>query len=205
MKHRTDPRPNDPRPKDPKPDDPRPSDTRRDELLVVRCQLGEIQAFDELVACWHPRLWGYVRRLAPEHGIAEELIQEVWVRILRGLPRLRDGGRLAPWMHRIARNVVMDRLRDRYAAPPDAAVDPDQVEVESTLSAVDLDGRDLRRGLSSLPLIEREVLTLFYLQELRLSEVSEILGIPVGTVKSRLFRARGLLRKTLETLPEGVS
>ncbi len=181
------------------------NNTMSDELLVVRCQLGEPLAFDELVERWHPRLWGYVRHLAPDRGVAEEVIQEVWLRILRGMPGLRDGSRLVPWMHRIARNITMDRLRDGYAAPQTVDLDPDQVEVQSPLTAVDVDRGALQRGLLSLPLIEREVLTLFYLQELRLSEVAEILSIPTGTVKSRLFRARGLLRKTLGTLPEGVS
>ncbi|MEM7585136.1 MAG: sigma-70 family RNA polymerase sigma factor [Acidobacteriota bacterium] len=179
-------------------------DTTEDRLLVVRCQLGEIAAFDELVERWHPRLAGYVRGLVAEPGVAEELIQEVWLRILRGLPGLRDAARLAPWMHRIARNVVMDRLRAVYAAPQASDQDLDQIEGQAPLSSVDVDRGALRRGLSSLPLIEREVLTLFYLQELRMSEVAEILSIPVGTVKSRLFRARGLLRKALEAQPEGV-
>jgi RNA polymerase sigma factor (sigma-70 family) len=98
----------------------------------------------------------------------------------------------------IARRVLMDRLRVRYAAP--AFDDVDLGEIADI--AVDDDRAGdlalLEAGLARLPVLEREVLVLFYLQELSLNEIAEVMGIPVGTVKSRLFRARRLLRGQLE-------
>lgn len=174
------------------------SRSRQDEWLAIRCQLGEPEAFDEQIDRWQGPLWTYVRRLAGEDEAGREVLQDAWVRILRGFPRLRDGSRLRPWLFGIARRALMDRLRVRYAAPTEV----EETEVRET--AVEPPSRDreedlraLERGLGRLPLAEREVLTLFYLEELSLAEVAETLQLPVGTVKSRLFRARQALRREL--------
>src|SRR3954454_6599749 len=84
------------------------------ELLAVRCQLGEMAAFDELVARWHAPLWQYVRRMADRDELADEMIQETWLRLLRGIARLQDPKKLVPWMFGIARHVMVDRLRQKY-------------------------------------------------------------------------------------------
>lgn len=84
----------------------------------------------------------------------------------------------------------MDRLRAQYgrrdddADLPDIAAEPDDLAL----------GVDVERGLAALPLIEREVLTLFHIEQFTLADIAQALGVPVGTVKSRLFRARALLR-----------
>ena len=121
---------------------PRRREENLNKWLVVRCQLGEAAAFDELVEGWHGRLWSYVRRLCDDDERAEEALQETWLRILRGLPKLREPSRLSAWMHRIARNVVMDRLRGKYANPTTSEVDPDQLEGEP--AGVELRGRSRR-------------------------------------------------------------
>jgi RNA polymerase sigma factor (sigma-70 family) len=167
-----------------------------DELLAVRCQLGEPAAFDDLIARWHGPLWGFVRRLTGEDDAAREILQDVWLRVLRGIPRLRDGSRLRAWLFGIARRAVMDRLRDQYARSPAADVDVDEIPTDMTADDFD-DQEALERALQRLPLVEREAVTLFYLQELSLNEIAEALKVPVGTVKSRLFRARRLLRELL--------
>jgi RNA polymerase sigma factor (sigma-70 family) len=172
-------------------------DRKDDELLAIRCQLGEPAAFDALIARWHEPLWKYLRRLTGDDDAAAEAVQEVWLRVLRGMPRLREAGRLRAWLFGIARRVAMDRLRVKYAEP--VLVSADDVEIEGAADTADLDEELalLHEELGRLPVAEREVVALFYLQELTLAEVAEICGIPVGTVKSRLFRARRLLRNQL--------
>jgi DNA-directed RNA polymerase specialized sigma24 family protein len=64
-----------------------------DELLVVRCQLGEPDAFDALIERWHQALWLYIRRMTGRDDEAQDLLQEVWLRVIRGMARLRDGSR----------------------------------------------------------------------------------------------------------------
>jgi RNA polymerase sigma-70 factor (ECF subfamily) len=92
----------------------------------------------------------------------------------------------------------MDRLRHQYARTRavDLDVEVDEIPTEPPADEIDdLDG--LERALQQLPLLEREAVTLFYLQELSLNEIAEALKVPVGTVKSRLFRGRRLLRQRM--------
>ena len=177
----------------------REHDPTGDELLTIRCQLGEPAAFDDLIARWHAPLWSFVRRLVGKDDAASEIFQDVWVRVIRGIPRLRDGSKLRAWLFGIARRTLMDHLRQEYARSPIADIDVDEIAADA-LAVEDADDlQELERALSRLPIIEREVLTLFYLQELSLTEVAEALKVPVGTIKSRLFRAKRLLRQALIT------
>jgi RNA polymerase sigma-70 factor (ECF subfamily) len=172
---------------------------REDELLALRCQLGEADAFADLIRRWNDPLWRYLRRIASNDADAQELAQEVWLRVVRGISRLRDPATLRPWLFGIARRVAMDHLRERYRQPP-------TIEVDESLdpAAIDAINEDLHEDLATLedelrrlPVVEREVLTLFYLRELSLAQVAAVLTLPVGTVKSRLFRARKLLRQEM--------
>jgi len=174
-----------------------------DEWLVVRCQLGERQAFDELIERWGAPIWRYARRLTNSDDAADDVSQNVWLRVLRGIHRLRDGSRLRAWLFGIARRTLMDRLREQYAVPN--VTDVDVIELPAAVDAsddVEADLATVERELARLPVVEREVLTLFYLRELSLGEVADVLGVPAGTVKSRLFRARKLLRREIERTPE---
>jgi RNA polymerase sigma factor (sigma-70 family) len=171
---------------------------REDEWLVVRCQLGERPAFDVLVERWHAPLWRYVRQLTPNDDVAQEIAQEVWLRVIRGIRRLRDGAKWRAWLFGIARRVLMDRLRAQYAMPLAAETEIADVPVDDTGVDPEVLSAALHDELARLPFIEREVLTLVYLRELSLGEVADVLGVPLGTVKSRLFRARHLLRRELE-------
>jgi RNA polymerase sigma-70 factor (ECF subfamily) len=166
-----------------------------DELLVVRAQLGEHAALAELLARWRVPVWTYVRRML-DADRADDVAQEVWLAVVRGLPRLREPGRFAPWLFTIARRSVTDRLRDEYAAAEETwgagggvVEDPAEATVDRTV---------LVSVLSALPVREREVLVLFYLQDLSVEQCADICQVPVGTVKSRLGRARRLLRAELE-------
>lgn len=172
-------------------------DARADELLAIRCQLGERAAFDDLIERWHGPLWRYVRRLVVNEEEAADTLQDAWLRVLRALPGLRDPARLRPWLFGIARRTVMDRLRRRYAEPAPASLEGRDLPGVEDPRPMEEDLDLMREELAGLPLVEREVLVLFHLRELTLAQVAEALAVPVGTVKSRLFRARRLLRERL--------
>jgi RNA polymerase sigma-70 factor (ECF subfamily) len=164
-----------------------------DELVVVRCQLGERDAFAELVRAWHDPVHSYVRRMLPTADV-DDVVQDVWLAVLRGLPRLRQPDRFAAWLFTVARRAVTNRLRTRYAevevsddAEPTAPDPGDAAVHRATVVA----------GLAGLPAREREILILFYLQDLPMEACAEICAVPVGTVKSRLSRARRMLRDEL--------
>ncbi|MFI6576337.1 RNA polymerase sigma factor [Nocardiopsis sp. NPDC050513] len=171
-------------------------DGRRDGLVVVRCQLGEREAFRELVRAWHAPLWRYVRSMVGSAHLADDLAQEAWVAVLRGLPRLRQPERFAPWLFTIARRVVVDHLRQAYQAPETSVEEVEAALDDDSLSGV-LTTMQVEAGLDGLPPLEREVLVLFHLQDLPLAACAEVLGVPPGTVKSRLHRARRMLRSVL--------
>jgi RNA polymerase sigma-70 factor (ECF subfamily) len=172
-----------------------PDDSRADELLAVRCQLGERDAFEILIARWHEPLWRYLARLAGNDDAARDLAQDTWLRVFRGIAKLREPGKLRPWLFGIARRVAMDRLRAQYAQAPRAGVDLEAIAAEVPDVNLEEEFATLESGLATLPIIERETLTLFYLRELSLEEIAGLLDVPVGTVKSRLFRARQMLRR----------
>jgi RNA polymerase sigma-70 factor (ECF subfamily) len=172
-------------------------DPRADELLAIRCQLGERAAFEALVARWHEPIWRYLRRLAGQDEAARDLMQDTWLRVLRGIASLREPAKLRPWMFGIARRVAMDRLRYEYARPAADDIELDALAAPDSDLALDADFAALDAGIAKLPAFEREALTLFYLRELTIEEIAGLIGSPVGTIKSRLFRARRLLRREL--------
>lgn len=176
----------------------REPDRLADELLVVRCQLGEPDAFDALIERWHHPLWLYIRRMTGGHHEEQDLLQEVWLRVIRGIARLRDGSRFRGWLFGIARRTLMDRLRREYAVLPADDVDVAELAAQPETADLETDLASMETALETLPTVEREVLTLFYLHDLTLAELAQALNVPVGTVKSRLFRARGMLRAAMQ-------
>ena len=135
--------------------------TRRelaDELLAIRCQLGELGAMDALVERWHRSLWGYVRSLAPDDDAAAEAVQDVWLRVLRAISGLRDPARLRPWLFGIARRVMMDRLRKEYAEPERVEIDLADIAGVNDVDDRAEDLGQMRDALATMPLTEREVL-----------------------------------------------
>jgi RNA polymerase sigma factor (sigma-70 family) len=163
-----------------------------DELLVVRCQLGEREAFADLVRGWHPVVERYVVRMLGRSN--DDVVQEIWLAIFKGLPRLRRPDRFTPWLFVVARRAVINQLRDAYRRPEPEPIDdpPGADETESVA-----DRETLVSALAALPAREREVLVLFYLEDLPLDSCAQICAVPVGTVKSRLSRARKLLHREL--------
>jgi RNA polymerase sigma-70 factor (ECF subfamily) len=176
-------------------------DLRADELLAIRCQLGERDAFDALIARWHEPIWRYLRRLTNSDDSAADLAQDTWLKVLRGIANLREPASLRAWLFGIARRVAMDRLRRQYSSQIDADAGLDDLPAQDVDADLESEIAALEAGMDSLPLREREALALFYLRELTTEQIAELLDVPSGTVKSRLFRARNLLRKQLGERP----
>ncbi|MBY0455980.1 MAG: sigma-70 family RNA polymerase sigma factor [Gemmataceae bacterium] len=159
----------------------------------MRCRRGDPVALEELVRTYEHRLLYFVRRLVADEADAWDVLQQTWVRVLRGVHRLDDPRCLVPWLYRIARNAARNHNRDRD--PPHeplldhpAAVEPPRFD----------DAEAVHRGLLKLSRPHREVLTLFFLEDLTVDEAAAVLDVPAGTVKSRLHYARQALRKVLD-------
>lgn len=179
---------------------PRSPDDIRDELLVLRCRRGETAAWDELVHRYNGRLFYYVRRMVDRDDQAASVLQEAWVQVLESFSKLRQGDRLAPWLYGLTRNVVMSHYRERYRSLEVAAAETvDEAGAGETSDIARLEDAELIHfGLGRIGWGEREVLTLHFLNDLSVAEIAVVLGIPPGTVKSRLSRARAELRAVLE-------
>jgi RNA polymerase sigma-70 factor (ECF subfamily) len=169
------------------------------QLLVVRSQLGDRSAIEELVGLWERRLLYYIRRLLSDEHDSQQVMQEVWVKVIAGIGSLHDPARLAPWLYSLTRFTVIDHLRDSYTRRQLlSALPADPIDGESAESFARFDDAEqVHYGLSQLAVVDREVLTLYFLDDLSVGGVAEVLQIPPGTVKSRLYHARKALSAVL--------
>lgn len=169
------------------------------ELLVLRCRRGQRQALEELVQRWEKPLLYYIRRYVEDEHESLQILQQTWVKVLQGLRSLREPRRLPAWLYSIARKTALSHLRAKYSEQAlfgdnDALGDYSDGGASVTFD----DAEQIHYGLSRLSLIHREVLTLFFLQDLSLEEIAGVLEIPIGTVKSRLHHAKRALKAILE-------
>jgi RNA polymerase sigma factor (sigma-70 family) len=168
-----------------------------DELLVMRCQGGSRESFDLLVRRWQRPLWRYARRLTSSNDAAWDVMQETWIAILRQIRKLNDPAWFAAWAYRIVRNKCADQLRStgRQRHLVDALAERQGANHDSPREG---SGDAVAIALRQLPLDRQELLVLKYSGDLNIIEIAVILGIPVGTVKSRLHHAREQLRRILK-------
>jgi len=177
---------------------PRDKDAVARELLALRCRRGDRAALEELIRTWELRLLYFIRRLVRDEADAWDVLQETWVRVLRGIGSLSEPESLTPWLYRVARNTALSHVRS--SEPPHESLDDhaDALAGDPVAGPLDFaDAEQVHRGLLALSLAHREVLTLFFLEDLSVDEVATVLGVPPGTVKSRLHYAKRALRKVI--------
>jgi RNA polymerase sigma-70 factor (ECF subfamily) len=172
--------------------------------LLARCQQGDPDAFDLLVSEMAPRLKGYFLRQGAEAATADDLAQNVFVRVLQSLDRYRPAGQMSAYFLRIARNLWIDhtrrawRLRRVEDQPEASDGRPGPVEI----AEIGDRAARVRAALGELDRDARELLELAVLQKLPYKDVAAILDVPVGTVKSRVFYALRRLRERLAACEE---
>ncbi len=190
----------------------------RDLVLVARVQAGDETAFAEILDLYQGRVLRIVRRIwQRERETAEDLTQEVFLRVFRGIGRLEGISAFSTWVHRITVNVCITEIRSRKAlkrdrptlsldAPLAGRDEDDSLRMEPEAPNFDpgaeLETRELfqacRNAIETLPSMWRMILQLRDLEEKSYEEISEILDLPIGTVRSRLHRARARVRALLE-------
>jgi len=175
-----------------------------DELLVVRCQQGDRKCFDLLIRRWQRRLWRYARSLTGDDDAAWDVMQETWIAVLKRIRKLNDPAWFAAWACRIVRNKSADQcrraVRRRKLADGLARRQEEHATTRAESSSDPAaDASDaVAAALRRLPAEKQELLALKYGQDLNVVEIGVVLGIPAGTVKSRLHHAREQLRQILE-------
>ncbi len=166
-----------------------------DEYLVLAVRSGDRAAGERLAARWRPRLLRTARRLLGDVHAAEDAVQDAWLGISRGLPRLREPARFPAWAFGILQRRCADAHRRRYRERDTGAplTDDDAVSPSTAESRL-----ALNEAFDALSLDHRTAAVLYYGEGLTLAEIALATDVPVGTAKSRLFHARRQLRAHLE-------
>jgi RNA polymerase sigma-70 factor (ECF subfamily) len=170
-----------------------------DDRLAMRCRAGDNSAFDELVARYEQRLFRFAWRLLNDRTEAEDAVQETFLRVYRALGGYRPDGFFSSWIYRIALNECRRRLRSRKTTVPIEDVPHLYGGREPEHSTLQKErNRRLRIAINELPDHYRDVMVLFYFEDMSVEAVGKALGLGVSAVKVRLHRARGRLATRLE-------
>jgi RNA polymerase sigma factor (sigma-70 family) len=162
--------------------------------LVERAQRGDHEAFDALAGAAYHRLYAIARRILRDGYAAEDAVQDALVRAWRDLRGLRDRDKFDAWLHRLLVNACKDQVRQRRRRPIEVPVLPiDQPSGEDRLREL-VDRDELERLFLQLPVEQRAALVLTHYVGLSAPEVAAILGIPAGTVYSRLHYGSRAMR-----------
>jgi RNA polymerase sigma-70 factor (ECF subfamily) len=170
--------------------------------------LGDPDAFDEVHGAFNDRLFNFLFRLSNRREVAEDLLEETWLRLVTHAQRLQDDTRLGAWLFTVARHLHVSYCRSRlleqsHAADlmglwPSGARGPSQLELLEAGQAQ----RRVATALASLPAAYREVLLLVVVEGLRPSEAAGICGVSAEAMRQRLSRARALLARRLDEADE---
>ena len=174
-------------------------DRIHDEVLVLRCQSGEAEALDALLARWQERLWRHARRLTEDPDAAWDVLQEAFLGIATGIRKLDDPAAFPAWAYRIVSRRSTDWLRRRIRHREVArALAEDMLQREDDARATRRRVADLSEAMRLLPGPDRALLALRYQDGFSIAEAAAILDLPEGTVKSRIHYAKQRLRALLE-------
>jgi len=174
-----------------------------DEQIIGRVRGGETRMFGELVRRYQDPVYGMATRFVGRGEDGQDIAQEVFLRVFRGLEHFKGEARFSTWLYRITWNLCADWLRrNRKPGAPlaidDAAGVADaRVDLEEGLLAAE-EQREVRRALDRLDEKYRCVLILLYYQKLSYGQIAAVLDVPPKTVETRLYRARKLLKESLQ-------
>jgi len=179
--------------------------------LVLFAQKGDVEAFNHLVLAYQDRIYSLTARILGDYDLAEDLTQHTFMTAYTNLPRFRNGS-FRSWLYRIATNACYDELRRRKRHPVSSIEDEIASEEKilplydfsatSVLPETELERHEMalvvQHALDQLDVDHKAVVVLVDQQDLDYQQAADVLGVPVGTVKSRLARARQKLRQLLD-------
>ena len=193
-----------------------------DEKLIAESRTGNQGAFNSLVGRYEKELYGYLRRYVGDATLAEDVFQNTFLKVYEKLDQYEQGRPFRPWLYTIATHQAVDTLRrqnrrkavslDRHGS---SGLESDQSSLADLLVARDESPQDamsreeqkqaLRQAVEELPELYRQVMLLAYYQEMKYKDIAEVLGVPLGTVKSRLHAAVNRLMGKLKDATEGTA
>ncbi len=169
-----------------------------DELLIIRCKENDEEAVKLLWKRWHPRILKWSFNFLGDTDMADEIAQESWISIFRGLNQLNDPALFRFWAYRIVQRRSMDHFRQQKKE----RLMTEELKLENVTESEDIQSPDklefMLKAIMELPRMQQEILRLFYLEKYPVKMIAKMIELPEGTVKSRLFNARQLLKKKLK-------
>jgi len=171
-------------------------DSVTEEELISRARAGDRRAMGELYERHSGRVYSVVRRMVGDEALAEDLAQDAWVRAFEKLHLFKRQAAFSTWLHRLATNVALNRLR-RSRKRPDVESSAELPRVSNSQEEVVLTRTMLVEALDKLPPGYRKVLTLHDIEGWTHDEIAQILGCSSGTSKSQLHKARARMRSLI--------
>ena len=180
-----------------------------DQMLVERVQAGDQRAFDLLVKRYQHKIIGLVQRYVHDHSESHDVAQEAFIKAYKALANFRGESAFYTWLYRIAINTAKNYLVSKSKRPPGTDVDLDDLDSVAELTDLDTPENNLyrdemlvvmNRTLENLPEELRVALQLRELEGMSYDEIAEVMGCPIGTVRSRIHRARDAIDNELKPL-----
>jgi RNA polymerase sigma-70 factor, ECF subfamily len=172
-------------------------DRTRYDWMALRCQSGEPGAFEDLITVMERPLLYYAASLTgnPDSGL--DVLQDVWIKVFRGIRKLKDPGSLRPWLYSITHGIAVDRIRKNYSREQAEKGQLEDFQEAEEPSFEDKDAAVIHQALSEIGLKHREVLVLHFLEDLSVAEIAKVVGCSEGTVKSRIYYAKRAMKEVL--------
>ena len=168
-----------------------------EEVLILRCQIGDKEALRELITRYHASLRYFVSRLMGDIPAVEDIFQDTWLTVIRKIHTLKEARAFSTWLFRVARHYVYKELKRRKRLSPLAEDIPAANEADDTISLSD-DVAKMHRCLEKLRLEHKEVLLLYFLEDMSYEQIARVTDCNSGTVKSRMYYAKRALKKAME-------
>jgi RNA polymerase sigma-70 factor, ECF subfamily len=167
------------------------------EWIALRCQSGDADAFEDLVAAMERPLLYYAASITGNKDSGLDVLQEVWIKAFRSISKLKDPGALRSWLYRITHGIAVDRIRRNTARERAEQVELEDFQEADEPSFAAEDAAAIHQALSELGLKHREVLVLHFLDDLSIAEIAKVVGCSEGTVKSRMHYAKHAMKEIL--------
>jgi RNA polymerase sigma-70 factor (ECF subfamily) len=168
-----------------------------EELLVLRCQIGDRSAFAELIERYQAPLRYFVARLSEDPEMAEDILQDTWLAVIRRIHTLRQLDTFGTWLYRVARNNVYKQLRKKkHLCLPEEGVAAPKDNEEPIFSTEE--AARVHECLERLRSEHKEVLLLRFLEQMSYEQISQVIGCKAGTVRSRIHYAKRALKREME-------
>ncbi len=183
--------------------------------LIERCKARDAAAYNELYSLYERKMYNFALRMSGNPDDAEDIVQETFIRVFNAIPNFRGEANFSTWVFRIANNVFLDMRKKAKAHPQTSLQDSVELEESEVTRQIEDPGpqpqdiaqqaelnKIMQEAINSLPDYQKTMVILYHTQSKSYEEIADIMNLPIGTVKSRLNRARIALKSKLQPVRE---